>query len=992
MLYDIQRYGKTDITLDTPRNERRRMLEEIAAHLPADKFHISEEARGPEAATKLWNTIRSGQHPLTQEGSIFWPRQGPPVKAKIRPEHDVVLTGTFPGTGKRQATIGGFTYSHPDEPGKTVGRVGTGFDESFLSEVAKDPAAYFGRVARLQAHAKLPSGALREPSFIALHEDKNAAAVAGLAGLCLPGGDAEKQAGSHPVLDQLLSAKTESDRGNYRAKHQILMKLIHERPGEFVRDSAGRDMVGLTHVPTGFKLHAPAVMVGGRVAPYKQQKEASHARDLSPSAVGTAAARDGAGAPTAHDVGPPRDPASPRRADQPDRLGALPEMWKQAIVDGAHDRPDRDRQPGDLVGVLQPARFPLLSQGLWSDPVLGCDPATKSAASTSTVSRGGRTYDIDALIARTKTRPVERVPLGDVEKPNRSSNMGYSQKRYAAVDMNKPILVGTDGTLWDGRHRLSRHLDEGKSHIKAVRVTRQDLDAVVHDGKAGPKGDPIDRSRIGLLPAKAAALQKLADLLPWVQLQPQQKRVAKRVAGGENLLVYHGLGTGKSLASLAAAESVGGPYTAVVPASLRPNYQKEIAKFTDQKDPAEVMSYTGVGMGKEPRVTPSTVIMDEVQRIRNPASAGSRAAMDLAMRAPHKVLLSGTPIVNAPSDLAVPLSILSGKEMSPAAFNKQFVGSETVHPGLMGWLRGIKPAQRPALQNEDDLERLLEGHVDYQAARTPEGVKTNDERVEVDLSPQQQDFYKLMWGKLPWMTRWKLSNDYPLSSQELSHLSAFMTGPRQAALSLYPYHASKDPMQAFQTSAKLQAAMGSLKQTLGQSPQAKALVYSNFVDAGLTPYGAALEREGIPYGQFHGNMTDEERKRALDDYNAGRSRVLLLGPAAAEGISAKGTQLIQLLDPHWNEARMGQARGRGLRFDSHEGLPEELRNVRIQRFVARMPEPGFFGRLFGGERRPSADEILEQESRRKEHLNEQFRDILRRVGSPGYRHPWHLFG
>jgi hypothetical protein len=186
--------------------------------------------------------------------------------------------------------------------------------------------------------------------------------------------------------------------------------------------------------------------------------------------------------------------------------------------------------------------------------------------------------------------------------------------------------------------------------------------------------------------------------------------------------------------------------------------------------------------------------------------------------------------------------------------------------------------------------------------------------------------------------------------------------------------------------------MGSLKQTLAKDPRAKALIYSNFIDAGLTPYAAALKAEGIPYGFFHGSIPVEERKRALDEYNAGKRRVLLLGPAAAEGISAKGTQLIQLLDPHWNEARMGQARGRGLRFDSHEGLPPELRDVKIQRFIARTPAPGFFGKLFGGERRPSADEILEQESRRKEELNEQFREVLRRVGAPGYQQPWHLFG
>jgi hypothetical protein len=394
-------------------------------------------------------------------------------------------------------------------------------------------------------------------------------------------------------------------------------------------------------------------------------------------------------------------------------------------------------------------------------------------------------------------------------------------------------------------------------------------------------------------------------------------------------------------------------------------------------------AYT-VGMGKQPKVNPQTIIMDEVQRIRNPASASSHAAMELAMRAPHRVLLSGTPIVNDPHDLAVPISILTGQEMTPREFDRRFVGEKTVHPGLGGWIRGVQPTTVPSIKNEEDLERLLEGHVDYQPSKSPQGVTTNDERVEVDLSPEQQKFYKLMWGKLPWLMRWKLSHDYPLSRDELTHLSSFMTGPRQAALSLYPFHSSRDPLFAYRTSAKLQAAMSSLKETLAKDPRAKAIVYSNFIDAGLTPYAAALAAAKIPYGQFHGTM---------DDYNAGRSRVLLLGPAAAEGISAKGTQLIQLLDPHWNEARLGQARGRGLRFDSHEGLPPELRNVRIQRFIARMPQPGLFGRLIGASHRPSADEVLEQQAHRKEELIEPFRDVLRRVGTEPERRPWFgLFG
>jgi hypothetical protein len=261
------------------------------------------------------------------------------------------------------------------------------------------------------------------------------------------------------------------------------------------------------------------------------------------------------------------------------------------------------------------------------------------------------------------------------------------------------------------------------------------------------------------------------------------------------------------------------------------------------------------------------------------------------------------------------------------------------------------------------------------------------------MSPAQKDFYRLMWNQLPWTTRWKMQHDYPMTKQELQNLQAFMTGPRQAALSLYPFRGNKDALRAFHDSAKLRRAFDDAHAILGKDPRAKVIAYSNFIDAGLTPYAAALKAHGVPYSILHGKLNDVERKAQLDAYNQGKSRVLLIGPSAAEGISAQGTQLIQLLDPHWNEARMGQAQGRGLRFDSHKGLPEELRDVAIRRYISRMPDPGFFGRLFGGGQRPTADEFLESQARRKEELNDQFRTVLRRVGSePPTRPWWSLFG
>lgn len=172
MLFDIQRHGKHPVDLaTTPYAERRKMLEEIIPHLPADKFHLAPQVHGAEEGKKLWDEIRSGRHPMTHEGIVAHPPTGKPIKGKITDEHDVQITGTFPGQGRRAQTVGGLTYAHPDEPDKTVGRVGSGLTEETLQDIARDPSGFIGRIARLKAQERLPSGALRAPVFLALHED-----------------------------------------------------------------------------------------------------------------------------------------------------------------------------------------------------------------------------------------------------------------------------------------------------------------------------------------------------------------------------------------------------------------------------------------------------------------------------------------------------------------------------------------------------------------------------------------------------------------------------------------------------------------------------------------------------------------------------------------------------------------------------------------------------------------------------------------------------
>ena len=58
------------------------------------------------------------------------------------------------------------------------------------------------------------------------------------------------------VLQQLLTAKAESDRRRYPAKHAILRQAILAEPSAFVIDSEENGIVGLSH-RNGFRIHIP---------------------------------------------------------------------------------------------------------------------------------------------------------------------------------------------------------------------------------------------------------------------------------------------------------------------------------------------------------------------------------------------------------------------------------------------------------------------------------------------------------------------------------------------------------------------------------------------------------------------------------------------------------------------------------------------------------------------------------------------------------------
>jgi SNF2 family DNA or RNA helicase len=480
-------------------------------------------------------------------------------------------------------------------------------------------------------------------------------------------------------------------------------------------------------------------------------------------------------------------------------------------------------------------------------------------------------------------------------------------------------------------------------------------------------------ARLGL----AAPNAKLAELA--TPLKEHQQRVINRLQTQPGLVVAHGLGSGKTLSSIAAAESLGDNATVVLPAALRANYQKELDKHVT--NPTATYDLKSLqGLARRPDLAPTkTLIVDEAHRLRNPDTKGYKAIADAA--AEKRLLLTGTPVYNRPHDIAALVNLAAGENVLPsdqAAFDKRYIGSKTVDPGWFArTFKGIKPGTVPALQNEKELGAILGKWVDLHENNTEGFPSRKDEEVLVPMSPPQQALYEGIMKSAPGWVDYKIRHRLPPDKKESKDLNAFLTAARQVSNTPLGYDAALAARAKPRPSPKVREAFARLKKNLEANPQHKAVIYSNFLESGLNPYAQLLAERGVPYAMFTGSETARARNQAIQDYNEGRLRALLVSGAGGEGLDLKGTRQIQLLEPHFNNPRQEQVVGRGIRFGSHADLPEDQRNVNVEHYYSTMPEPSRFARFFGAKREGSIDEYLRDMAANKEQLAGQLHELLK---------------
>ena len=475
------------------------------------------------------------------------------------------------------------------------------------------------------------------------------------------------------------------------------------------------------------------------------------------------------------------------------------------------------------------------------------------------------------------------------------------------------------------------------------------------------------------LPPEKLGFWKLADVD--TDLQPHQQRVVDRLLREDQpgLVAMHGMGSGKTLTSIAAADALGLPADVILPAALRANYVKELHKHAPKDAPeTHIQSLENVARRQTALRNP-LLIVDEAHRSRNP-SMTQKALQN--SEAKKRLLLTGSLFYNQPSDAAGPINLVAGSSVLPSdpdEFKRLFVRETENKPNVISALMGQQPGMHYDVNPEHKayLQSVLNRYVDYHPSSTKDFPTREDQTIGVPMTTRQKEIYDTILGKAPKWVHERVVSGLPPRKSEVAQLNQFLQGTRQVSNSTAPYHLDRPPDQP-----KIDRAVNELQKLLDKNPQAKALVYSNYLDAGINPYKQQLDERKIPYGEFTGMQSRKKRDQMVQDYNDNKLRALLLSRAGGEGLDLKGTRLIQLLEPHWNEEALKQVTARGIRYKSHADLPEDQRNVMVQHYVTQNPRQSVLQHLRLKDPERSVDQYLLGMAEQKERLNQKFRDLL----------------
>jgi hypothetical protein len=347
----------------------------------------------------------------------------------------------------------------------------------------------------------------------------------------------------------------------------------------------------------------------------------------------------------------------------------------------------------------------------------------------------------------------------------------------------------------------------------------------------------------------------------------------------EGIVVHN---CGKSAQAIALLRCNFGKAVVVCPASLIPNWEQEIAMWSQTLRTCRVgkahgewdvalVSYNSLAKAEPYFAAASAVIADEVQALCNPASARTGLATLLLKRyqPQYFVGLSGTPVRNRVSEFWSLLNILGIRKPLPKEFKSHFLFCRHFAYETPFFFQGRRSIKWRGLKNEGDLKPLLAGKY---LRRTVEQVTPDLPPIIRSIMPTGTTLASAMAKdlKLAWEAH-EAGKALPGGVSSLKKDIAIL----------------KAPLTAAHTVAALEEEAG---------PVVVATDHPDAADA----IAEAVKQAGFSAFAAHGKISPDKRAEQVAEFQSGKLDCLVCSyTAMGTGITLTKSNLMFLNDLCW---------------------------------------------------------------------------------------------
>lgn len=457
------------------------------------------------------------------------------------------------------------------------------------------------------------------------------------------------------------------------------------------------------------------------------------------------------------------------------------------------------------------------------------------------------------------------------------------------------------------------------------------------------------------------------------------------------ILIYHNIGSGKTCTAINICEQFRTNYKilVVLPASLIGNFRTELrTPCTGEKyltksekaaleklDPAsdkyldiikksddridkiyDIYSYNkfvdkinkkGINFAN------TLLVIDEVHNMISETGTYYKSLYKIIKKAPstfRMVLLTATPIVDKPQEIALTMNLLIKDEKNQIPTGKKFIAK---------YLDVTYTKNGPVykVKNIDSFKQCVKGYVSYYRGAPPYVYpQSNIKYVRVTMSDKQYRIYKNIIKK---ESKETAVDDYV--NQDISN--SFFIGTRIVSNFVYPngkigadgYKSLTKKDYTMERISELSPKMIKILRKIKKC-NGTIFIYSSFKEfGGIKPLISVLENFGYKnyetdgtgkkrFAIWSGDQTKEKKEEIKAVFNniknvdGSNIKIILGSPSIKEGVSLLRVQQVHILEPYWNINRLNQIIGRAIRYCSHKDMPLEKQLVSVFIYLSVHPK------------------------------------------------------